>query len=281
MTSRTHVGLVTGAASGIGRALVARIASEGWRVLATDVNEDALLQAFASDGWPAERVRSHVLDVTCTQSWSHALTQIAQSYGTLDVLFNVAGYLRPAYLADISGEDIQRMLEINIAGVMLGTQAAAAVMRPSGTGHIVNVSSLAGLAPIPGLSVYSATKFAVRGFSLAVAQELHAEGIAVTVVYPDAVQTPMLDSQVDHDAAALTFSGVAPLTVDEVCDAICGPVLRRRPLEWTLPRGRGAMARAAGSFPGLARVVGPMLSEKGRKRQAALRRRSEHAREEE
>src|SRR5205823_4569252 len=110
-------------------------------------------------------------------------------------------------------------------------------------GHIINIASMAALAPIPGISLYSASKYAVRGFSLAAAQELRAHGVYVTVVCPDAVQTPMLDAQLAHDEAAATFSGPRLLTVEEVGRAIIGQGLARRPLEIYLPPSRGWLAR--------------------------------------
>src|SRR5205085_5137897 len=129
------------------------------------------------------------------------------TYGRVDVLMNVAGYLLPGYIHETSADQIERHMDINAKGLMLGTQAAARVMVRQGQGHIINIASMAALAPVPGLCCYSASKYAVRAFSLAVAQELRPHGVYVTAVCPDAVQTPMLDLQVDYQEAAMTFSG--------------------------------------------------------------------------
>ena len=109
----------------------------------------------------------------------------------------MAGVLRVERVEDLQPESVALQLDVNTKGVILGTQAAAKVMVGQGRGHIINIASMAALAPVPGISVYSASKFAVRGFSLAAAQELEDRGVQVTVVCPDAVDTPMVDYQLD------------------------------------------------------------------------------------
>jgi 3-oxoacyl-[acyl-carrier protein] reductase len=143
-----------------------------------------------------------------------------------------------------------------------------------GRGHILNIASLAGIAPVAGLTLYSASKFAVRGFTLAAATDLKPHGVAVTVVCPDAVATPMLALQEDFAEAALTFSGSKPLTVEEVGSAILD-ALESRPLEVALPHSRAILARFASAAPGLASHVDPWLRKKGIRTQATIRKRRE------
>jgi 3-oxoacyl-[acyl-carrier protein] reductase len=157
--------------------------------------------------------------------------------------------------------------------VIHGTRAAAAVMVAQRAGHIVNMGSLAALAPVPGISLYSASKFAVRGFSLAAAEELRPHGVFVTVVCPDAVRTPMLDLQVGYKEAALTFSGPRALTVEEIGDVILRDVLVRRPREAIVPRTRGWLAKLASLAPDLAAVLRPGLEKKGLAAQEAEKKR--------
>jgi 3-oxoacyl-[acyl-carrier protein] reductase len=134
-------------------------------------------------------------------------------------------------------------------------------------GHIVNFGSLASLAPAPGLCLYAASKFAVRGFSLAAGQEFEPHGVALSLVMPDAVQTPMLDLQVDYPEAALTFSGSKPLTVEDIERVLFEVVLPDKPLEIAIPFSRGLISKMALVAPGLMRRVGPLLSAKGRRAQ--------------
>jgi 3-oxoacyl-[acyl-carrier protein] reductase len=263
--SRTF--LVTGCASGIGRDLASAIVEGGDRLVATDIDAAALAAAAREQAWPSEAHRRVRLDVTDAAQWRAAFAAATEAFGPVDVLVNMAGFLRPGYVHELSEDDIAHHLDVNVRGVMLGTHLAAQAMRARGSGHIVNVASLAALAPIPGLSLYSASKYAVRAFSLAAAQELRAFGVAVTVVCPDAVATPMLDLQKDYEEAALTFSGPRVLHPREVSEAILGPVLRQRPLEVFLPPGRGWLARVADVFPRSASAMAPLLRRRGRSRQ--------------
>ena len=158
---------------------------------------------------------------------------------------------------------------------MLGTQTAARQMVRQGSGHIVNISSMAGIAPIPGIASYTASKFAVRGFSLAVAHELRPHGVSVSCVCPDAVETPMLELQMSHAAAALTFTAKRFLTVEDVGRAVFDHVLPRRPLEVTLPRRRGWLAKLTSLWPSTTGWLLPSLTKDSLKRQEAYRRQKE------
>jgi 3-oxoacyl-[acyl-carrier protein] reductase len=265
MTSRRI--LVTGCASGIGRELAKTLLKAGHQVLATD-RVLALLQE-AARGWPAA-AELRALDVTDPLAWEAAATTARQRFGGLDVLINVAGVLVPGWAHELTDEAVDLQLDVNIKGVVYGVRAVVPGMIAQGHGHIVNVASLAALAPVSGLAVYCASKHAVRGFSLSVALELRQHGIAVTVVCPDAVQTPMLDVQRDVEAAALTFSGPRVLTVREVSEAITR-ALEERPLELLLPPSRGWLAKLAELVPEAGRVLEPVLRRQGRRRQRSGR----------
>ena len=266
--SRAQVMVLTGGASGIGRHIATRLAELGHRLVVTDIDEPGLERARAHFGWSDERVLTRKLDVRQPHQWEQVLDEACRRFGRLDVLLNVAGYLKPGYVHETGPGEVDMHLDVNVKGVVFGTRAAARRMVERGAGHIINVGSLASLAPVPGLCLYSASKFAVRGFSLACAQELRPHGVAVSVVLPDAVRTPMLDLQKDYEEAALTFSGDGELLEPEDITAlIVERVLPRRPLEVTIPRGRGALARAVNTLPELALWVGPALAERGRARQ--------------
>ncbi len=264
--------VVTGAASGIGRHLADTLVAAGERVVATDVDADGL-DAFArAAGWDAQRVVTRALDVRDAEAWEAALDEATGRWGHVDVLLNVAGYLKPARTHEAALSDVDLHLDVNLKGTILGTRAAARRMVPRRQGHIINIGSLASLAPVPGLGLYAASKFGVRGFSLAAAQELREHGVAVSLVLPDAVQTPMLRLQEDYEEAALTFSGPRALTVHELGRLITGHVMARRPLEVTLPGSRGTLARLAGLVPEVGRLLAPVLQRRGRAMQARRRK---------
>lgn len=262
----SRVFLVTGCASGIGRNLADALVAAGARVVATDCEIDALRAHADVQGWPSNRTETRELDVTDARAWSQAVAVTRERFGRVDVLANVAGYLLPGWVHELDEDAVRRHFEVNLEGVVFGMRAVAPVMMEQNVGHIINVASMAALAPIPGLSLYSASKYAVRAFSLAAAQELRPSGVKVTVVCPDAVRTPMLDLQRDHEQATLTFSGSRVLEPAEVTDAILGPVLSHAPLEVFLPARRGWMARVADLFPQTAFALGPLLRRRGRAR---------------
>lgn len=247
--------LLTGSASGIGKHLTAVLLRQGHRVVATDVNVDAI-----------EAPEKHRLDVRDPEAWERVL----DAAGDVDVLMNIAGYLRPGWVPEARPEDIHMQLDVNVKGVMFGTRAAARRMAARGRGHILNFASLAALAPIPGIAVYSASKYAVRGFSLAAAQELRPRGVYVTVICPDAVQTPMLEREKDFEEAAMTFSAPRILSIQDVERAVMR-ALAKKPLEVFIPRRRGCLARLADVFPRLTFWLGGRLRRRGLERQAELR----------
>ncbi|MGJ8670370.1 MAG: SDR family oxidoreductase [Oceanococcus sp.] len=265
--------IVTGAASGIGRHLVERLLDQGERVFAVDVQSDALRQLSEEmqERGHADKLRTQLLDVRDAQGWDEVIENLVDAWGRLDVLLNVAGVLRPGYSWEINSEDVDFHLDINTKGVILGTSAAAKRMKQQGAGHIVNIASLAGVSPVPGLSLYSASKFAVRGFSLSAAVELREHGVYVSTVCPDAVETPMLDLQQNYKQAAMTFSGSKALTVEDISDAVINKVLGKAPLEILLPRSRGFLAKMSSLYPLFLLALHKALVRKGIKQQQAYR----------
>ena len=263
--------LLTGCASGIGRRLSERLAADGHKLVLTDVNLDALGAVAKDNDWSDEQVTLEALDVRDADRWQQVVDAMVARLGGIDVLMNIAGVIRPGKVHELTPDDISFHIDTNTKGVMFGTQAAARHMVERGEGHIINVASLAGISPIPGISLYSASKFAVRGFTLAVAHELRPLGVAVTVVCPDAVQTPMVDLQLDYPDAALTFSSGRMLTADDVVEAIVGRAMKRRPLEITLPWHRALLARLVGFKPSLAAPLIRRLTKAGLKRQAKVK----------
>lgn len=259
--------LVTGCASGIGAQLAKELLIRGERVCAADINL-APMEALKEFAKSPDQLWLTALDVRDAAAWNARIEEFAQRWGSLDVIVNVAGVLRPGYCYEGEARDVDFHFDINAKGVIHGTRAAARQMLKQGSGHIINIASLAGLAPVPGLSLYSASKFAVRGYTLAAGHELRDKGIRVTVICPDAVQTPMLDLQVDYEQAALTFSGSSrSLTTQDVVSAILDRALVKAPIEITLPASRGAVSKFASIFPGLSALLLNALKQRGLKRQ--------------
>ena len=183
---RGSVVLITGGARGIGAATAALFAEHGARVWIGDVDEDACLRTAADIG-----VRGARLDVTSMPSWRELLSRIDSQDGPLDILVNNAGVM-PLGALDAESEQIRDLtLDVNVRGVLNGMQAVLGPMARRGRGQVINVASMAGMIPIPGMVTYNASKFAALGASLAARQEYAGTGVAVTAVLPSAVRTEL------------------------------------------------------------------------------------------
>lgn len=245
----------------------------GNEVFAVDVDAAGLERSAQAEGWHPSRVVTRRLDVTDATDVERCFDEAVEHLGHVDVAMHVAGTLKPGWVAELDAAAIDRQVDVNIKGVMHGTRVAAAHMAARGSGHIINVASMAALAPIPGISVYCATKYAVRAFSLCASIELRPKGVAVSVICPDAVDTPMLDLQENYEEAAITFSNKSVLTADDVALAMTGPVLRDRPLEVVLPPSRGWLAKAANLAPRGSELLVPIMQRRGRQFQQKRKRR--------
>ncbi|MBO0937756.1 SDR family NAD(P)-dependent oxidoreductase [Fibrella sp. HMF5335] len=258
--------LLTGCANGIGRHMARVFYNQGHHVVATDI--DVVGLATLTADWDQTRVLTLPLDVRSTASWQAVIDQTLTRFGRVDVGLNIAGVVHVGYAAEFNPADVDLVVDVNLKGVILGTRLMAAQMVKQGGGQIINIASLAGVAPIQGLSLYSATKFAVRGFSLAAAGELRKQGVQVSVVCPDLVDTNMLTAQIDHPEAALSFSGGRILTVQDVERAIVRDAIQHRKLEVLIPTSRGWLGKVGNLFPALSFSITDLLRKKGLKEQA-------------
>jgi 3-oxoacyl-[acyl-carrier protein] reductase len=265
--------LITGAASGFGFGLARTLLARGDSVMACDINTAPMEQLRSIATAPAQ-LNIRQLDVRDPAQWEQTMQAAVQLWPRIDTVMNVAGVLRPDFIADIRLDDINLTFDVNTKGAIFGTQAAFRAMRnqadENGRGHIINLASMAGIAPLPGMSIYSASKFALRGYSLSIAQELKQHSISITVVCPSGADTPLVEPYKHKNQAALIF--IAPLlTTKEVVRAVVDRALVKRPMEITLPRARGLLAKAAGSFPILAQRLAASMTRTGLRNQAKLK----------
>ncbi len=183
--------LISGAASGIGRATALLFAREGARVAVTDMDEEgcrAVAEKILSDGGHAVWQK---LDVTREADWEAAIARVGEVWGPLNVFVASAGISLAKPVAEMELSEWRRVMAINLDGVFLGTKHAVAAMRRGGGGSIVLVSSASGVKASAGASAYATSKMAVRQFARAAALEYGAEGIRVNTVLPGGVKTPM------------------------------------------------------------------------------------------
>ena len=188
---RGRVAVVTGAASGIGRALARELARAGSRLALSDVNDDGLAETRSlAEKEGAEVLASH-LDVADRAAVHRHADEVVAHYGAAHLVINNAGVALDAPIDEMRYEDLEWLLGINFWGVVHGTKAFLPHLKRAGEGHIVNVSSVFGLIGVPGQSAYNAAKFAVRGFTECLRQELEIEGsgVSATCVHPGGIRT--------------------------------------------------------------------------------------------
>jgi NAD(P)-dependent dehydrogenase (short-subunit alcohol dehydrogenase family) len=184
--------VITGAASGIGRALALDVAGRGARVAISDVDDDGLaetVQLLEVAG--AREVRGDHLDVADREAMAAYASAVAHRFGRVDVVVNNAGVALAGDVEDLDYPDMEWILGINFWGVVHGTKEFLPHLIASGDGHLVNMSSLFGLVSMPGQSMYNASKYAVRGFTEALREEMLVAGhaVRVTVVHPGGIKT--------------------------------------------------------------------------------------------
>lgn len=188
MILRARTALITGAASGIGRAIALSLASRGCHLALTDVNEAGLAETAAMAG-NSVRVSCHRLDVADREAVAAFPRVVRLEHPGVDILVNNAGVALGGNFEDVSEQDFEWLFDINFWGVVRMTRALLPFLKQSSDARIVNLSSLYGLISPPGQAAYSAAKFAVRGFSNALRLELSGSQIGVTVVHPGGVAT--------------------------------------------------------------------------------------------
>ncbi len=202
--------VISGAGSGIGRALATEAAGRGALVAISDIDESGLAETAAR--LDKDRTLTTRLDVTDEHAWAEYADAVVAHFGRANVLINNAGVSLTGRLGDLDADDIRWIVDVNLLGVIHGTRAFLPHLIESGAGHLVNVSSLFGLVSMPGQSVYNATKYAVRGLTEAVREEMLVAGhpVKVTCVHPGGVRTGIarngrVGTQTDRDEAIAFF----------------------------------------------------------------------------
>lgn len=192
MNVKNKVAVVTGSAEGLGREIAKRLATDGFQVALSDINEATLnktKQAFDDAGFDSIAV---VGNVAKKDDQIRLVDEAVQAFGRIDVFVNNAGIEAVSPFLDIKEEDVDRLFAVNVKGVIFGTQAAAQQMKKQdGIGKILNACSIAGHESYEMLSVYCASKYAVRSFTQSSAKELAQYGIRVNAYCPGIADTPM------------------------------------------------------------------------------------------
>lgn len=261
------VAVVTGAGSGIGRALALELARSGARLAVSDLDVDGLGQTEELIRRMGAPVRADRLDVTEREAFLAYADTVNAHFGIVHQIYNVAGI---AFLGDVEVsrfKDIEKVMDVDYWGVVNGTKAFLPHLIASGDGHVVNMSSMFGLFGVPGQAAYNSAKFAVRGFSEALRQEMAiaAHPVAVTVVHPGYVKTAIAANAghaegLDKETAVRVFNKVAITSAERAARIILRAVRKKK--------GRGVVGPDAKAYDllvrlapaGYQRILGPMTA---------------------
>ncbi len=221
--------VITGASSGIGEATAWKFAQQGYRVVLAARRFDRLkvlaekIKADGGDALPIATDIARLADIRCL------IQTTLEKYSQIDVLLNNAGFGRLAWLESLDPLlDIESQIQVNLLGAIQTTRMALPNMISRRTGHIINMASIAGLIAPPTYSIYSATKFGMRGFSEALRREVGCYGIQVSVIYPGAVTTEFVEHTGMRRKTGITTPGRMRLSADQVADAVWQLVKRPR-----------------------------------------------------
>jgi NAD(P)-dependent dehydrogenase (short-subunit alcohol dehydrogenase family) len=225
------IAIITGGASGIGRALGEGLGSSGARVVLADINAELLFETGKELRASGYQVDTAAVDVTDFEAVKRLIEETAQEHGRIDYLFNNAGIAVAGEARDVSPDDWRRVIDTSLYGVVYGVVAAYPIMLKQGSGHIINTASLAGLIPAPGEVSYCAAKYGIVGLSHALRAEGADLGVRVSVVCPGFIQTPIFRTikvvKLDHDKLLAGIPKTMP--ADQCAREILRGVERNKP----------------------------------------------------
>ncbi len=213
------IAIVTGAASGIGRAVAVRLGALGATVCVADINTAAARQTVSLIADGGAHAYAAKLDVTKAAGVQKLVGDVVKKHGRLDYMFNNAGIAIVGETRDMTDAHWKQIIDINLMGVLHGTLAAYRIMVDQGFGHIVNTASLAGLIPVPLESSYSLTKYAVVGLSTSLRGEGAALGVKVSVVCPGFIRTPIIENYIAVGFDSADLKSQQPKKMTDVADA--------------------------------------------------------------
>lgn len=198
--------VITGAGSGLGRAIALCFARAGWRVAIADINANGMEETLAAVRQVGGSGLIQACNVTREEDWVRLRDRLQQDWGGVDVLVNNAGVAAAGSVVDSQMSDWQRLIDINLMGVVRGCRSFVPMMLAQGSGHVVNIASFAGIACAPGVAPYNVVKAAVIALSETLRGETVDSGVDVSVVCPAFFPTNLAQSMHGSDPAAIQFT---------------------------------------------------------------------------
>ena len=231
---KNKVVIITGGSGGIGSAIVNTLSDYGANIISVYNKNHRVDQ---SD----ENIIRLKANLTKSEDWDRLLLFTCHKYGKIDLLINCLGFLEPGNFLSLEENQIEKMININFTSVVNGTHRTLKIMKEQGFGHIINLGSLGGIVPMPYSTVYSATKFALRGFTFSLAEELKKTGIKISLVTPGPVITKMLDYEAQDNDTAISYVS-KPICPTKVADSVL-KVLIKPKIEIIVPRIQSTLSK--------------------------------------
>lgn len=245
--------LITGAAGDIGENVARRLYRQGYRLILIDIAKDKL--TTLAEDLPGSVPRT--IDLNCRTSMAQLKERVIVEFGHIDLAFVNAGAVCVGNVIDLTEEQIDLQLEINLRSAIHLIQACAQNMVRDGSGHIIATVSMGGIVSLKGSATYSASKFGLRGFLTGIRDELKPYGVDVSGIFPSGVDTQMLRYEAHNGGSNLNFVS-EPLSVDEVGEAVM-KVMKTKRLEVYLPYSESLSGRLVSCFPWAIRHLYPVM----------------------
>jgi len=267
--------IITGGSQGVGAATAHKFADAGANLVLV-ARSRKNLESMAEELRIKTRVETVTMDVSDMDACTNLFKKAEFEFGSVHVLVNNAGFHERGPAENIAIDDLGKMIDVNLRAPIVLSRLAIPYLRQSGGGAIINVGSLAGRTPVPGSATYAASKAGLRSFTMSLAEELSDSAIKVAVVSPGPIDTGFIMSNIDN-VTDLTFS--QPIsTADEVADEIMNLCLNDK-RERSMPQISGFLTMMTYLFPGIGRVMRPVLQSRGRRVKRKLKAQMRAARE--
>lgn len=227
---QSKVAVVTGAGSGIGRALALNLAEEGCELALAEINKETLQETVDLLAYKNIKVSSHIVDVADRENYPQFVQAVIAEHGHVDIVINNAGVSHTDTIEDTKYEDFDWIMGINFWAMVYGSKEFLPHLKQRPEAHIVNLSSVFGIIAVPTQATYNATKFGIRGFTEAFRQELRKTSVKVTSVHPGGIRTNIVRNsrtykgpdglEIDPDLMAKLFDRITVTTADKAAKTI-------------------------------------------------------------
>ena len=259
--------IITGGSEGVGAATARAFADVGANlVLVARTRKN--LEQIAAELREKTRVEIVPMDVSDADACANLFKKADYELGAVHVLVNNAGYHQRGSVESVAADDLGKMIDVNLKAPVMLCRMAIPYMKAAGEGAIINVASLAGRTPVPGAATYSASKFGLRAFTFALAEELAGTDIKLAALSPGPIDTGFILSNIDN-VTDLTFS--QPLSTAEECAAEILKLCTNDKRERSMPPVSGFLTTLTYLFPGIGRLMRPVLERKGRRVKQTLK----------